>query len=92
VLEAVPFGDPEIPLYSNVTGKEVKTGAEAKELALAQITGPVRWTTVETSIIAGGVEAALEAGPGKVLQGLWKDSGAEVPCLAAGTLRDIQEL
>jgi [acyl-carrier-protein] S-malonyltransferase len=91
-LEAVPFKDPEIPLYSNVTGGEIKTGAEAKELALAQITGPVRWTAVEASILAGGLEAALETGPGKVLQGLWKDSGAEFPCLPAGTLQDIEKL
>jgi [acyl-carrier-protein] S-malonyltransferase len=90
VLEAVPFKEPAIPLYSNVTGKAIGSAAEARELALAQITRPVRWTEVEASI--AGAEAVLETGPGKVLQGLWKDSGSETPCLAAGTLQDIQNL
>jgi [acyl-carrier-protein] S-malonyltransferase len=89
-LEAVSFSDPKVALYSNVTGKLVASGAEAKKLALAQITSPVRWIDEEAAIIAaGGFEACLEVGPGKVLQGLWKDSGSELPCCAAGTVEDI---
>jgi [acyl-carrier-protein] S-malonyltransferase len=89
-LEAVSFNDPKAALYSNVTGKLVVSGAEAKKLALAQITSPVRWVDEEAAIIsAGGFEACLEVGPGKVLQGLWKDSGSELPCYAAGTVEDI---
>jgi [acyl-carrier-protein] S-malonyltransferase len=41
---------------------------------------------------AGGLTACLEAGPGKVLQGLWKDSGTEIPCYAAGTVEDIGKI
>jgi len=93
VLEAVSFSDPKVALYSNVTGKLVASGAEAKKLALAQITSPVRWIDEEAAIIAaGGFEACLEVGPGKVLQGLWKDSGSELPCCAAGTIEDIGKL
>ncbi|MCL1930824.1 MAG: ACP S-malonyltransferase [Treponema sp.] len=99
VLEAVTFNDPKIALYSNVAGKIVASGAEAKKLALAQITSPVRWVQEEAAIIAaGGFAACLEVGPGKVLQGLWKDSasatadGSELPCYAAGTVEDIGKL
>jgi len=89
-LESVQFSDPKVPLYSNVAGKRVASGAEAKKLALAQITSPVRWIDEEAAIIAaGGFAACLEVGPGKVLQGLWKDSGSELPCYAAGTVEDI---
>ncbi|MDR0457211.1 MAG: ACP S-malonyltransferase [Treponema sp.] len=97
-LEAVTFHDPLVPLYSNVTGKLVGSGEEAKRLALLQITSPVRWVEEEAAIAsAGGFEACLEAGPGKVLQGLWKDSastvdGSEIPCYAAGTVEDIKKL
>jgi [acyl-carrier-protein] S-malonyltransferase len=92
-LESVQFSDPKIPLYSNVAGKRVASGAEAKKLALAQITSPVRWIDEEAAIIAGGGFAAcLEVGPGKVLQGLWKDSGSELPCYAAGTVEDIGKI
>jgi [acyl-carrier-protein] S-malonyltransferase len=91
-LEAVPFGDPRIPLYSNVSGARVSSGAEARKLALLQITSPVRWTAEEAAVAGGGYQAVLETGPGKVLQGLWKDSGAEIPCYAAGTAADIEAL
>ena len=93
VLATANFNDPAIPLYSNVTGKIVASGAEAKKLALLQITSPVRWVDEEAAIIAaGGFAACLEVGPGKVLQGLWKDSGSGLPCYAAGTTEDIQGL
>jgi len=92
-LESVQFSDPKIPLYSNVAGKRVASGAEAKKLALAQITSPVRWIDEGAAIIAaGGFAACLEVGPGKVLQGLWKDSGSELPCHAAGTVEDIGKI
>jgi [acyl-carrier-protein] S-malonyltransferase len=93
VLESVEFHDPLIPFYSNVSGKLVKTGAEAKRLSLRQITEPVRWVEEEAAAAAQeGITAVLETGPGKVLQGLWKDSGSPVPCFAAGTAADIDRL
>ena len=92
-LEAVTFNDPKIPLYSNVTGKRVDSGEESKKLALRQITSPVRWVDEEAAIIsAGGFSACLEAGPGKVLQGLWRDFGSDIPCLAAGTVEDTGKI
>jgi [acyl-carrier-protein] S-malonyltransferase len=92
-LEKAAFSDPKIPLFSNVTGKQIKTGAEAKALALRQIVEAVRWTDEEASIAAmGGFDCLLETGPGKVLQGLWKDTGSEVPCREAGTAAEINEL
>jgi len=96
VLESVTFRDPAIAVFSNVTGKKINSGGEAKKLALQQITSPVRWVEEEASIAAGGYEACLEVGPGKVLQGLWKDSspadGSGIPVFAAGTAEDIGNL
>ena len=92
-LEAVTFNEPKILLFSNVSGRRVASGAEAKKLALAQITGPVRWVEEEAAIAAnGGFDACLEVGPGRVLQGLWRDSGSAIPCYAAGTLDDITKI
>jgi len=90
VLESVPFADPKLPLFSNVTGKRIATGAEARALALRQITEPVRWTAEEREIAALAPTSVLEVGPGKVLQGLWKDSGSAAPCWAAGSVADIE--
>ncbi|MDR2029027.1 MAG: ACP S-malonyltransferase [Treponema sp.] len=90
-LEKVSFKDPAIPLYSNVSGKPVRTGAEARELALKQITNPVRWIEEEEAIAASGIGAVVETGPGKVLQGLWKETGSALPCYAAGTVEAAEE-
>jgi [acyl-carrier-protein] S-malonyltransferase len=96
VLESVTFNDPKIPLFSNVTGKQVSSGEEVKKLALVHITSPVRWVEEQAAIAAlakeVGAAACLEVGPGKVLQGLWKDSGNELPIFAAGTVEDIGKI
>ena len=93
VLETVTFNNPAIPVYSNVTGRQISSGEEAKKLALLQITHPVLWTQEQAAIARAAadnsIKACLEVGPGRVLQGLWKDSGSNIPCLAAGTKEDI---
>jgi len=91
-LSAVTFCDPVMPVFSNVTGKRISSGKEAKELAVMHITHPVRWIDEEKEITSCGVKVCLEAGPGRVLHGLWKDSGSEIPILAAGTAEDISKL
>jgi [acyl-carrier-protein] S-malonyltransferase len=92
ILESITFADPAIPLFSNVSGTRVSSGDEAKKLALRHITEPVRWTHEEEAIAALEIDAVLECGPGKVLQGLWKDTGSSIPVFGAGTLQDIETL
>ena len=93
VLESISFRDPYIAIFSNVTGKKITSGAQAKELAVKQITSPVRWVEEEAAIAASAVDVCFEAGPGKVLQGLWKDSAANgIPIYAAGTAEDIEKI
>ena len=80
-IAGVTFKDPSITLFSNVTGKQVTAGAEAKASAVLHLTHPVLWTDEEK--VLGGLMTAdtdnewqvLEPGPGKVLSGLWRDSG-----------------
>ena len=91
-LNKVIFSDPEIPLFSNVSGRQIHSGAEAKSLARMHILEGVRWTSEEAAISLMEPEALIEAGPGKVLQGLWRDTGSEVPCYAAGTAEEIKSL
>lgn len=98
-LQDFDFQNPKIHFYSNVTGNEIKTGKEAKEAAVKHITHPVLWTKEEKEIAAFFEKSAsesllLEVGPGKVLSGLWRDSGysesiTSIPC---GTLEQIQLL
>jgi [acyl-carrier-protein] S-malonyltransferase len=92
VLESVNFHDPKIAVFSNVTGRRVESGAEAKALALRQICEGVRWTDEEAAIAALNPDAVFETGPGKVLQGLWRDAGIAVPCYGAGTAEEIEQI
>ncbi len=89
LVESTTFHDPKIELFSNVTGKRVASGSEAKRLASLQIVSPVRWIEEEKNIAASGYDRCAETGPGNVLAGLWKASGSALPCLAAGSLDAI---
>ncbi len=82
ILDGVSFADPVVPLFSNVTGGRVADGAEAKKLAVAHISNPVRWTDEEAAISAlmGESFDCVETGPGKVLTGLWTDSKRSGTC------------
>jgi [acyl-carrier-protein] S-malonyltransferase len=89
LVAKVQFHNPSASVYSNVTGARIVSGAQAKELASAQIISPVRWIAEESAIAADGFDRCLETGPGTVLAGLWKASGSALPCLAGGTLDQI---
>ena len=91
-LQAVEFANPTKALYSNVTGTTVSTGAEARALAVRQVTAPVRWTTEEKALLDAGYTRFIEAGPGTVLQGLWGAFNTEIPCHSAATLEQIRAL
>ena len=92
VLEKINFRDPKIPVFSNVTGKKISSGEEAKKLSCLHITNPVLWLEVETAVAKTGIEVCFETGPGNVLSGLWKNSGSEIPVCAAGTAAEIENL
>jgi [acyl-carrier-protein] S-malonyltransferase len=88
-VESVTFSDPKVVLFSNVTGKRISSGAEAKRLAVEQIVSPVRWIDEEAAIAAEMPGFCAETGPGTVLGGLWKQVGGEIPCYSFGTLDAI---
>ena len=90
-LSKVTFNDPAIPVFSNVTGQQITSGEEAKALALRQIVERVRWTEVEEAITLEAPDQLFETGPGKVLQGLWKDTESPIPCYTVGTMAEILE-
>ena len=91
-LEGVVFNDPCVPFFSNVTGGELKSGAEIKAFAVKQIVSPVRWIQEETALAAAGGARVVEAGPGTVLAGLWKESGLSLPCFGAGSCQAVTAL
>jgi [acyl-carrier-protein] S-malonyltransferase len=88
-LAPYEFADPALPVYSNVTGKVIRTGSEAKELCGSQLISTVRWVAVEEALFADGFDRFLEAGPGTVLTGLMRALRPDARCEQAGTLASI---
>ena len=88
VLDTLTFNDPVLPVFSNVTGKQVKTGDEARKNAVKHIVSPVLWIDEETSIHNMCNDSdeykLIEAGPGKVLAGLWgkTEFAKKIPCVS----------
>ena len=90
VLQDVPFNDPVIPIFSNVTGKRLLTGEEAKKNAVLHLTHPVRWLEEEREIAAlANAATLLEIGPGMTLCNLWRDSGCAGNCHPTGTAEQL---
>jgi [acyl-carrier-protein] S-malonyltransferase len=89
-VKKVQFKEPSIPVFSNVTGKQLTEGTA--DLAVKQITSPVRWSEEEDAICTLNINTAIETGPGTVLCGLWKDLESKVPCFAGGKLADIEKV
>ena len=100
VLAPVSFADPATAIFSNVSGKRVASGAEAKELAVKHLVQSVLWTSEEkelAALISSDAESewrVLELGPGKVLTGLWKETefGAKnpaTPCCSSVSIEGL---
>ena len=88
-LAEVPLKRPALRFVSSVTGAHETEPETIKELLWKQLYSPVRWTDVMATL---GPVRAIEAGPGRVLQGLAKriDDAPEVS--VAGTLEEAQAL
>ena len=88
-LRRFTFADPATAVYSNVTGKRIGTGQEARELCGKQLVSMVKWVDVQESLLRDGCDRFLEAGPGTVLTGLLRALRPEARCAPAGTLASI---
>jgi len=92
IIQKVKFSNPVKKVFSNVTGKLVTSGDEAKQLSSQQLTKAVLWVNEEKLLLEEGVQICIESGPGTVLTGLWKAVGGDIPCYPAGTIENIMKL
>lgn len=72
------FDDAQIPVYENIDGKPIVSGAELKKRVPLQIQSSVHWTETINGMIEEGITTFIELGAGKVLSGLNKKINAEV--------------
>jgi len=82
-IEQTEFKSPLCPVYQNVNAKAVINPTEIKNNLVAQLTAPVRWTQTIENMIKGGATQFIEAGPGKVLQGLVKKVNKDMDAISA---------
>ncbi len=69
-LRGLVVADPATPVVANVDAEPKRTGREAIEALIRQVSAPVLWEAVVRRLAAEGVTTFVEVGPGGVLSGL----------------------
>jgi [acyl-carrier-protein] S-malonyltransferase len=80
-LAKVAFNELAMPLVTNVDAKAIKTGAEARESLIRQVSQPVQWLASVEFLANQGVQSFIEVGPGKVLSGLVRQINRDLRCV-----------
>lgn len=88
VLKEVTFHSPEIPVYANVTARPY--GQDMAETLAAQTENPVLWQKTVEAMAEAGVDAFIEAGPGKTLCGLVKKTIKGAPVYKIENKEDVE--
>jgi [acyl-carrier-protein] S-malonyltransferase len=77
-LEAVEFGEPQMPLINNIDVAVEVDADRIRDALYRQAFGPVRWVECVQAIKAHGISTIVECGPGKVLAGMVKRIDSEL--------------
>ncbi len=89
-LSTLKINSPRVPVVANVSAVPVSDPAHIRELLVAQITSPVKWSQSMATLVSAGVTKIIEIGPGKVLTGLAKREMNPESMINLDTLSDIQ--
>lgn len=91
-LDQAAFQDLQVPLINNVDAREVRSGSEAREGLVRQVSSPVRWTDTVRLLARLGVTQAIEVGPGGVLSGLIRSIEPGIATAKFGEAEDLENL
>ncbi|HLT18217.1 MAG TPA: malonyl CoA-acyl carrier protein transacylase, partial [Thermomicrobiales bacterium] len=69
-IEKVEMREPIAPLVTNVDATPISHPDDLRRELVEQISRSVQWVRVVETLVAEGVSAAVEIGPGNVLAGL----------------------
>ena len=83
--------DPEINLWSNVDGSQVKNGRAFLSSLVSQISNPVRWDKCMTSLSGLGA-TVIELPPAGALAGLVKRGVSDATAIALKTPADVEKV
>jgi [acyl-carrier-protein] S-malonyltransferase len=93
-LKDVSVQNSSVSLLANVSAKPVQIGDELKTGFCRQLTSPVLWHDIMTSL-AGGAEppkVILEVGPGRVLTNLARRAYPDTRFVPVGTCEDLENI
>jgi len=90
-LQSLPFKQPAVPIVGNVDAAVIEDGDRARDALIRQVTGAVKWEQSVRLLIARGVQAFVEVGPGKVLCGLMRQIDRSRTSLNAGDEASLQK-
>ncbi|PYT02132.1 MAG: [acyl-carrier-protein] S-malonyltransferase, partial [Acidobacteria bacterium] len=80
-LREIEFSDLNVPLVTNARAAVIRTGTEARDSLVRQVSSPVRWRESVELLAREGVSTFVEVGPGKVLSGLVRQTAPQSRCL-----------
>ena len=70
VIASVEIKSPMIPVVHNVNAQTESDTGKIRAMLVEQIYSPVRWVECIQTMVASGLSATIECGPGTVLSGL----------------------
>jgi [acyl-carrier-protein] S-malonyltransferase len=85
----VHVADPQLTLWTNADGHQVKRGTRFVELLVSQVSHPVRWDACMTSFQDAGITGMIELTPAGALTGIAKRALRGVPTVAIKTPADL---
>jgi [acyl-carrier-protein] S-malonyltransferase len=88
-LRALHTHDPRVPIVANVDAQPKRTGTDAIEALVAQVSSPVRWEDVISRLASEGVTTYVEVGPGTVLSGMVRRIHGEAKVANIATPEDV---
>ncbi len=91
-INKISFNNANVPVYVNISGLPVSDANELKISLIKQLTSAVRWTQTMNNMHANSINAYIEIGPSKVLQGLTKRTLSGVEISGFDTFADIEKI
>jgi [acyl-carrier-protein] S-malonyltransferase len=91
VVAAIPFQDPDVPVYGNITAQPLASVPTIQEELGGQLTKSVQWTNSMQAMIAAGAEHFIEIGSGDVLTGLMKRIDRKKTRIALNSVEALQK-
>ena len=82
----------KLPVVANVTAQPMSDPEKIKHNLEEQLLSPVRWSESVVYMAKSGIDAFIEVGAGRVLQGLVKRIRKEIPCYSVGTVGELETI